>query len=201
MAGATLDVVFKDHLPLTYFWSIQMTQQLVTVIKHTIGTEEVNAVNARDLWKELAVGRDFSNWIKGRIDQYDFVENTDYVVAKSGERESTGFKRPIDYFITLDMAKELAMVENNPQGRKARRYFIECEKRSKALELEAKWYYDRMRRSLLLDTPHTWEKMFPDSFFDAIMKLHGQVFRGNNSTPSYCSKIINDWVGVQNNFT
>ncbi|EAM0325957.1 phage antirepressor Ant, partial [Campylobacter coli] len=39
-----------------------------------------------------------------------------------------------EYYITLDMAKELCMVENNEKGRQARRYFIECEKRLKNLE-------------------------------------------------------------------
>ncbi|AWY01572.1 hypothetical protein A8139_17585 [Marinomonas primoryensis] len=34
----------------------------------------------------------------------------------------------MNYFITLDMAKELAMVERNEKGKQARRYFIDCEK-------------------------------------------------------------------------
>lgn len=96
-----------------------------------IGGDNVNAVNARELHEKLGVGRDFSNWIKSRIEKYDFVEGTDFVVAKIGERESSGFQ-PIEYFISLDMAKELSMVENNEQGRKARRYFIECEKAIKS---------------------------------------------------------------------
>ncbi|EMY5895650.1 antA/AntB antirepressor family protein, partial [Campylobacter coli] len=41
-----------------------------------------------------------------------------------------------EYYVTLDMAKELCMVENNEKGRQARRYFIECEKRLKNLEQE-----------------------------------------------------------------
>ena len=98
----------------------------------SIGNDDVNAVNARELWVKLGVGRDFSNWIKDRIGKYDFLEGTDYAVAKIGERESSGFQ-PIDYFISLDMAKELSMVENNDQGKSARRYFIECEKQAKTI--------------------------------------------------------------------
>ena len=106
------------------------------IILSQIGTEKVNAVSARELHTKLHVGKDFSNWIKGRISKYDFVENEDFVthqspLAKFGELELPGLQGRVDYFITLDMAKELSMVENNKFGRDARRYFIECEKKLK----------------------------------------------------------------------
>lgn len=91
----------------------------------------IQAVNARELHGFLEVGRDFSNWIKDRIVKYEFTENVDYVrVAKNGVGINQGFQ-PIDYYISLDMAKELAMVENNEQGKIARRYFIDCERQLK----------------------------------------------------------------------
>ncbi|WP_410472066.1 antA/AntB antirepressor family protein [Faucicola mancuniensis] len=91
----------------------------------------IQAVNARELHGFLEVGRDFSNWIKDRIVKYEFTENVDYVrVAKNGVGINQGFQ-PIDYYISLDMAKELAMVENNEQGKTARKYFIECERKAK----------------------------------------------------------------------
>lgn len=85
-------------------------------------------VNARGLHNTLNVGRDFSNWIKGRIKKYKFVENEDFIVlAKSGENPLGG--RPeVKYHVSTNMAKELAMIENNDVGRKVRKYFIECEK-------------------------------------------------------------------------
>lgn len=92
-----------------------------------IGGQQVVTVNARELHTFLEVGRDFTSWVKGRIQQYQFVENQDYVLTftKTGERKNV---KVTDYHLTLDMAKELAMVENNDQGRQARRYFIEAEK-------------------------------------------------------------------------
>lgn len=86
--------------------------------------------NARDLHKFLNVGRDFSNWIKNRIKQYGFVKNQDFILVRQNGRTNGkgGDRRSVDYHLTLDMAKELAMIENNEQGRKVRRYFIQMEK-------------------------------------------------------------------------
>lgn len=108
--------------------------------------DQFRAVNARDLHTFLEVGRDFSTWIKDRIDQYGFIDGIDYVFfPKFSEKTKNSFKndspnlgnqkirggdrRSKEYALSLDMAKELSMVENNEQGRIARRYFIECEKR------------------------------------------------------------------------
>lgn len=101
-----------------------MMTELIKTTAVTIGKEVVNAVNARDLWKFLEIGRDFSNWLKGRIHEYGFEDGKDFspILAKSNGRPRR------EYFISLDMAKELAMVENNEKGRQARRYFIEIEK-------------------------------------------------------------------------
>jgi phage anti-repressor protein len=97
-----------------------------------LGGEDVNAVNARELWTKLESKRQFTDWIKQRIEQYDFVEGVDYLIHKFVNNPETGGRPTIDYFISLDMAKELSMVENNEQGKKARRYFIECEKQAKS---------------------------------------------------------------------
>lgn len=91
----------------------------------------VQTVTARSLHSFLMIGKDFSNWIKDRIEQYGFMENVDFVVyAETGENPRGG--RPTkEYAVSLDMAKELSMVERNEQGKKARQYFIECERRAK----------------------------------------------------------------------
>ena len=86
----------------------------------------MNAVNARELWGKLDVKTRFNDWIANRIEKYDFVENQDFITLT--ENLVSGGKQT-NYFISLDMAKELSMVENNAQGKIARRYFIECEKK------------------------------------------------------------------------
>ena len=103
------------------------------VIDGNIGVETVQTVNARDLHTFLEVGKMFANWIKDRIQQYGFIEGRDFieVVAETGKNSSGG--RPArEYHISLDMAKELSMVERNEKGKQARQYFIEMERRVKS---------------------------------------------------------------------
>lgn len=105
----------------------------VAVFNGEINQNTEMLCNARDLHKFLGVGRDFSNWIKSRIKEYGFVKNLSspkLATAKSRQQVM------IDYHITLDMAKELAMVEKNAKGREIRRYFIDCEKKAHSLTAE-----------------------------------------------------------------
>ncbi len=104
--------------------------EIISVQSVTINESEVNSVDARELWAFLEVGTAFSDWIKKRISEYGFTNNSDYLVL-SGRNYSGIGKAPLVYTISIDMAKELAMVERNGKGREARRYFIECEKQLK----------------------------------------------------------------------
>ncbi|EOZ5548711.1 antA/AntB antirepressor family protein, partial [Escherichia coli] len=63
-----------------------------------------------------------------RLNEYGFVENLDYILFSPNLAKTPGRRRK-DYHLTLDTAKELAMVERNEKGRQIRRYFIECEKK------------------------------------------------------------------------
>ncbi len=104
---------------------------LIPVNQSQVGDDLVQTVNARELHEFLGVGKVFAAWIQDRIQQYEFVEGVDYVVtvSKTGIRKNVTQK---DYFITLDMAKELSMVERNAKGKQARQYFIQCERVAKS---------------------------------------------------------------------
>ncbi len=82
-------------------------------------------VSARELHEFLGVKSRFIDWIKNRVGKYKFLEDTDYVTV-SKNLETGG--RELDYALTLDTAKQLAMVERTEKGRQARLYFIDCEK-------------------------------------------------------------------------
>lgn len=99
--------------------------QLIPFEKRLVGVEKVETLNARDLHAFLHVKQRFNDWITKRIEQYGFSEGIDFTPYYES---STGAVRPVEYFITFDMAKQLSMVERNAKGREARQYFIACEK-------------------------------------------------------------------------
>ena len=109
-----------------------MTKELIIIKKSMIGRKEINSVSARELHKFLEVETRFNDWINRRIDEYGFINDIDYLKLSKSDYTGSG-QAPIDYFITIDIAKELAMVERNDKGKQARRYFIECEKKLMSL--------------------------------------------------------------------
>ena len=105
--------------------------ELIPLHSQTINGNAVEAVSARELHEFLGSKQDFSTWIKNRIEKYEFIENQDFIkLHKKMELSKTG-QVAIEYFVSVGMAKELAMVENNDKGKQARKYFIECEKKLK----------------------------------------------------------------------
>ncbi|RZV13670.1 oxidoreductase [Aliarcobacter butzleri] len=106
--------------------------ELIKILKTNIGTEQLNSVNSRELYEFLGVKRQYADWIKTAIDNYDFIENNDFIVISQNceAKNGSGGHNRKDYIVTLDMAKELCMVSNTDKGRKVRKYFIEVEKQA-----------------------------------------------------------------------
>lgn len=105
--------------------------ELISLTQSAINGELQQTVNARELHAFLEVQTRFNDWIAARIEKYGFVENQDFVSFLKTTKKPNGGRPAIDYHITLDMAKELAMVERNEKGKQARQYFIACEKLAK----------------------------------------------------------------------
>ena len=91
----------------------------------------IQLVDARELHRKLKVQTKFTNWFPRRVEEYKFDEGKDYftenqLLPKNGQKV---FHRPrTEYFLTIDMAKEIAMVERTEVGKMIRNYFIEMEK-------------------------------------------------------------------------
>jgi len=108
-------------------------KDLVKFTPQLVDGASIETVNARDLHAKLEVRRDFSNWIKGRVGEYQFVEGQDFVIDSpnlANQSGRGGDRRSVEYHISLDMAKELSMLENNTKGRQIRRYFIARERQA-----------------------------------------------------------------------
>lgn len=105
-----------------------MEKNLINLMTASIGGEKQKGVSARDLHAFLEVKSRFNDWIANRIKDFNFVENQDYVTLTK-KIVSGGLAK--EYFLTLNMAKELSMVERNEKGKRARQYFIQCEKLAK----------------------------------------------------------------------
>lgn len=110
----------KKHLPVKQFNEIKKTFQA------SKQNGFITAINARIVHEWLEVGRDFSTWIRSRIEKYKFKEHIDYclVFPESGEK---GGRRKTEYHCTPDMVKQLAMIENSDKGQLVRLYFLDCE--------------------------------------------------------------------------
>jgi anti-repressor protein len=129
------------------------TAQIIPLFTKNLQGETVQLCNARDLHTKLQVGKDFSTWITDRIKEYKLIEGEDFhsILGKNefspdlGKNDcspETGVKRgrgrpAKDYCLTIDTAKELAMIENNDQGRAIRKYFIAVEKEARRAGLLA----------------------------------------------------------------
>lgn len=127
------DVSSAEQEPATGF--------LPAVIEREIGDSAVQTCDARELHRALGIGRDFTTWAKARLAEYGFVENVDFVKCEPGPQIGGVGNRGArtDYYLALDTAKELAMVERTPAGRHVRRYFIACEKALRADAPKSEW--------------------------------------------------------------
>lgn len=99
--------------------------ELIKITKH----EGNSVVSARELHGFLEVKSRFAEWINRRIDEYGFINGQDFTSFSEISEKPNGGRPTMEYIISLDMAKELSMVEKTEKGKQARRYFIECEKR------------------------------------------------------------------------
>lgn len=95
--------------------------------------EGVQAVMGRDLHYFLEVSTPYDKWFP-RMVEYGFEEGKDFSTKMS---ESTGGRPRQDHIVTLDMAKELSMIQRTDKGKQARQYFIECERRAKQPQIDA----------------------------------------------------------------
>ena len=100
--------------------------ELIPLQLQTIDGNAVETVSARTLHEFLGVTERFSSWMERQF-QYGFEENVDYLGCKVF---NTLAKQEVqEYYLSLDCAKEISMIQKSEKGKQARKYFIECEKK------------------------------------------------------------------------
>lgn len=166
-----------------------MSKDLIPITKAVINNEEQNCVQARELHKKLESKRQFSNWITYRIEQAELKEDKDFIMLidsqvvvslpktnlfKGGNnvysklsngrwinKNNNNFIVQVDYLLTLDSAKHVALLEETEIGRKVRNYFIEVEKSFIKLkrEINEEEFKDYMNyKDLMNKVPKTYKE-------------------------------------------
>lgn len=97
-----------------------------------VASDKEFPINARNLHKALRVSTPFDKWISRRLEESDAVEGKDFSTYLS---KSTGGRPSKEYNLTLQLAKEISMLEKTPIGKLIRRYFISCEEQLKTHKL------------------------------------------------------------------
>ena len=93
-------------------------------------------VSGRELHEFLEIRTKYKDWFR-RIVEYGFEEEIDFIRVAQ-KRATNNLKNPvttvIDHAISIDMAKEISMIQRTEKGKVARQYFINCEKKLKEVK-------------------------------------------------------------------
>ena len=147
---------------------------------------EMPTVSARDLHEKLNIGTQYTKWFE-RMAEYGFSENVDFQAISQKRLTAQGNETTyIDHNISIDMAKQICMIQRSPEGKQIRQYFIDLEKAwntpeqimARALKMADKTI-DELKESnavLLADN----QRMKPKEIFaDAVATSHTSILIGD----------------------
>lgn len=88
-------------------------------------------VDGRQLHMKLEIGTEYMKWVKRYFQDYGFVSGEDYSSVLTNRCDGKAGKPQTNHYLTVDMAKEICMIQRSDIGKSIRKYFIECEKKLK----------------------------------------------------------------------
>lgn len=101
--------------------------EIIQIHNGSIDGKPIKTVDAREVHSRLAVKKDFSDWIKIQIKRADLTESIDFAAVPlkgvGGKFDS------IEYFLSIEAGKHIAMLSGTAKGKEIRQYFIECERK------------------------------------------------------------------------
>ena len=145
--------------------------------------EDQPTVSARELHEQLHIGTKFTTWFD-RMKEYGFTEGNEFF-PKTGETSENGGRPSVDYDITVDMAKQICMIQRTPEGKAVRQYLLDLEKAwnspdqvmSRALKMADRTINNlkETNAKLLEDTARMKPK---EIFADAVSASHTSILIG-----------------------
>lgn len=110
-------------------------KDLILVNENMVGDQEVNSVDARALHEGLESKRRFANWVQTKVLNNRFFEDgKDYTLFDNVVNNPAGGRPQVNYILTLETAKRVAMAEQTPKGEEVGTYFIKCEAKAHSIE-------------------------------------------------------------------
>ena len=145
---------------------------------------EYPTVSARDLHEGLKINTRFNDWFP-RMVEYGFTEGKDFY-SKMSKTSENGGRPSVDYDITVDMAKQICMIQRSEAGKRYRQYFIDLEKAwntpeqimARALKMAEKTIEKLTlhNKELLTDNERMKQK---EIFADAVSASHTSILIGD----------------------
>lgn len=143
------------------------------LIKINYDTEQPT-VSARELHEKLNIDSNFTTWFK-RMCEYGFEEGKDFFPKME---KSTGGRPSTEYDLTIDMAKQICMIQRTPEGRECRQYFIDLEKAWNTPELVMARGL-KAAQKMIADQDKIIERMRPKEIFaDAVAASKQSILIG-----------------------
>lgn len=130
------------------------------LIKINMDSSDRPTVMGRELHEALGIQTQYTKWFP-RMCEYGFSENTDYIAISQKRLTAQGNETTFtDHALTIDMAKEICMIQRSEKGKACRRYFLEVEKNwnspeavmSRALKIADRKLIEAQNHVLALET-------------------------------------------------
>lgn len=147
---------------------------------------EIPTVSARDLYEGLEITDRFSRWFE-RMAGYGFCEENDFTSVKSSTLVHNGAEREItDYLISVDMAKQICMIQRSEKGKQYRQYFLDLEKAwntpeqvfARALKMADK-EIEKLKSNNAVLTEDVQRMRPKEIFADAVSTSHTSILIGD----------------------
>ncbi|AQZ46073.1 phage antirepressor KilAC domain-containing protein [Paenibacillus larvae] len=104
-------------------------------------------VSGRDLHEFLEIGTEYRKWF-GRMVEYGFAENVDFVRVTQKCPTPGGMQEIVDHHVKIEMAKEISMIQRNDKGKQARQYFLDLERKWNSPEMVIKRAHEYLQQKV-----------------------------------------------------